>query len=278
MPRWKATTASVRGSVHERAGLPNQDAVAAEPRGDTGLVAAVADGHGGRRYVRSDRGSALAVALAVELSRGVPANGSLEPGNPLESVADGLVSTWHERVRTDHRGEPFTAEERERSQAELDANPVLAYGSTLLVALLSADNVHLAQIGDGDIVVVSAAGEVSAPMPGDSRLVAGETTSLCAPSARADFRFCSVPAAANPALVLLATDGYGTAFADPQWRAAVGRDFLAAVGDSGWENLRTQLPAWLADSARVGGDDVSVAVIAAESPLAGGHAGPPAAH
>jgi hypothetical protein len=46
----------------------------------------------------------------------------------------------------------------------------------------------------------------------------------------------------------------------------VGRDFLAAVSDSGWENLHAQLPTWLADSARVGGDDVSVAVIAAESP------------
>jgi hypothetical protein len=147
----------------------------------------------------------------------------------------------------------------------LDANPVLAYGSTLLVALFSAERVHMAQIGDGDVVVVSAAGEVSAPMPGDSRLVAGETTSLCTPSARADFRFCSVPVVANPAVVLLATDGYGTAFADPNWRTAVGRDFLAAVTDVGWELLGEQLPAWLSDSARVGGDDVSVAVIAGES-------------
>jgi hypothetical protein len=266
VPRWKATTASVRGSLHERTGLPNQDAVSVEPHGDGGLVAAVADGHGGRRYVRSDRGSALAVALAVELSRAVPADGLLGPGNPLEGMADRLVIKWHERVRADHRADPFTAEERERAQADLDANPVLAYGSTLLVALLSTDHVHLAQIGDGDVVVVSASGAVSAPMPGDSRLVAGETTSLCAPSARADFRFCSVPTAADPALVLLATDGYGTAFADPHWQEAVGRDFLAAVSDSGWENLHAQLPAWLADSARVGGDDVSVAVIAAESP------------
>ena len=263
VPRWKAATASVRGSLHERTGLPNQDAVAAQDWGETALVAAVADGHGGRRYVRSDRGAALAVGLAVELSRAVRSDPEAGPDNPLEKVADELVGRWQERVRADHRAQPFTAEERDRSGVDLDADPVLAYGTTLLVALCSTERVHLAQIGDGDIVVVTAAAAVSAPMPGDSRLVAGETTSLCTAGARADFRFCSIPAA-EAAVVLLATDGYGTAFADPDWRAAVGRDFLAAVGDQSWEHLGEQLPAWLSDSARVGGDDVSVAVLAAD--------------
>ncbi len=254
MARWKAATASVRGSMHERAGLPNQDAVAAQAWGETAVVAAVADGHGGRRYVRSERGAALAVALALELSH---------PGNPLEKLADELVDEWQARARADHRAHPFSAEERDRSGADLDADPVLAYGSTLLVALCTTQRVHLAQIGDGDIVVASPAGAVSAPMPGDDRLVAGETTSLCTPGARADFRFASVPAA-EAAVVLLATDGYGTAFADPDWRTAVGRDFLAAVTGPSWAQLGEQLPAWLSDSARVGGDDVSVAVLAAD--------------
>lgn len=204
----------------------------------------------------------MAVALAVESSRAVLGSPQRGRGNPLESVTDDLVTRWRESALADHLAQPFSAQERDRSEADLDANPVLAYGSTLLVALFSAERVHMAQIGDGDVIVVSAAGEVSVPMPGDSRLVAGETTSLCATSARADFRFCSVPTAADPAVVLLATDGYGAAFADPNWRAAVGRDFLAAVTDYGWENLGEQLPAWLSDSARVGGDDVSVAVIA----------------
>ncbi|HEY4609378.1 MAG TPA: protein phosphatase 2C domain-containing protein, partial [Ilumatobacteraceae bacterium] len=59
--RWAAVTASVRGASHERNGKPNQDAVrVVQAKGSTpGLVAAVCDGHGGDRYVRSDVGSRL---------------------------------------------------------------------------------------------------------------------------------------------------------------------------------------------------------------------------
>ena len=57
--RWAAATASVRGASHERDGKPNQDAVrVVQVVGKTaGLVAAVCDGHGGNRYVRSDVGA-----------------------------------------------------------------------------------------------------------------------------------------------------------------------------------------------------------------------------
>ena len=49
--------------------------------------------------------------------------------------------------------------------------------------------------------------------PGDDRLVAGETTSLCLATAADDFRHAFLPASAEPDLVLLATDGYGNSFA-----------------------------------------------------------------
>ena len=61
---WRVINASVRGSAHQRSGLPNQDAVdfGSSPKSDAPMtVLAVSDGHGGGRHFRSQVGSALAV-------------------------------------------------------------------------------------------------------------------------------------------------------------------------------------------------------------------------
>ncbi|MDR2984368.1 MAG: protein phosphatase 2C domain-containing protein, partial [Nocardiopsaceae bacterium] len=59
--RWLVITASERGASHVAVKSPNQDAVATERAGANGVVAAVADGHGHPRHLRSARGSRLAV-------------------------------------------------------------------------------------------------------------------------------------------------------------------------------------------------------------------------
>ena len=63
---WRVTSASRRGSSHGD-DVPNQDAVRCASVADSGghptLVVAVSDGHGGKRYVRSDIGSQYAVAF-----------------------------------------------------------------------------------------------------------------------------------------------------------------------------------------------------------------------
>ena len=73
---WRAASASERGSSHAD-GAPNQDAVgfarAVDADGAEVWLAAVSDGHGGRRYVRSDVGARLAVRCALDvLTEAVP--------------------------------------------------------------------------------------------------------------------------------------------------------------------------------------------------------------
>jgi serine/threonine protein phosphatase PrpC len=247
--------------MHERSGAPNQDAVATGLVDGGGLVIALADGHGASRHVRSDRGAAIAVEFAIEQARSaVFARHSAE--HPLVAATDRILAGWRARVLDDYQARPFTEQERRRAGVDLDDAPLIAYGATLLISVLAADQVHLAQIGDGDIVVVTEQGGVTTPVPGDSRLVADETTSLCGTNARADFRFATVPKANDATVVVLATDGYGLAFADANWRQTVGRDLLGAIRESGLDGVANQLPGWLADSARVGGDDVTVAIAA----------------
>ncbi len=266
---WMAVSASVRGASHDRTGLPNQDAHAIRlvdgPAG--GLVVAVADGHGGARYVRSGTGSAFAVDVACDLGttfikhRGGSGTDALVQ-TAETSLVPGIVEAWRRLVRADLEAHPLTKDELERS-GDLGEGSFLVYGSTLLVALVWGDSMLVMQLGDGDLVVVFESRVVDQPVPDDPRLVAGETTSLGLPDAVDSFRLAAIDLQRDPvALVLLSTDGYGNSFADPDWPTDVGLDLLERVRREGLDNVGRALPAWLAESALAGGDDVTMALVA----------------
>jgi hypothetical protein len=142
--------------------------------------------------------------------------------------------------------------------------PVVPYGSTLLVAVIAAQWLVCAQIGDGDMLAVRPDGSSFAPVAGDDRLDGRRTTSLCQPDALASFRtgahdLRQVPLAA----LLLATDGYGNAQADEPWQPSVGRDLaeLAAGHDRHW--FGAEVPGWAqrCASAEGSGDDTTIALV-----------------
>lgn len=260
---WAAATASVRGASHERTGKPNQDAVRVVevPGAGGGLVAAVCDGHGGDRYVRSDVGSRFGVEVACAVGRRLlkaPIDARDVEARLRSDVVGEIVERWKGRVIDDVASRPFTAEEERRAGARLDGDPLVSYGATLLLAILAEQWVGFVQIGDGDATAVSN-GVATSPVPHDDRLVGGETTSLCLPTAVADARV-AVISGRLPDLVMLSSDGYANSFASPTWRDDVGRDLLALVGRRGIDEVEAMLPEWLADSAAAAGDDVSMAL------------------
>lgn len=267
---WRAVSASRRGSSHAT-DVPNQDAVRCEqisrPDGSDVWVAAVADGHGGARYVRSDVGARTAVDLAVDSVRqALVAAPDTDLSDLLRAQVPRIVDTWRDAVKAHADAHPFTPAEQARAGGDPHAGGgSMAYGATLLVALVGDHGVALAQIGDGDALVRSH-GFATRPVPGDERLVAGETTSLCLASAADDFRFANLSATAEPDLVLLATDGYGNSFAHADWWQGLLGDVASFVERLGFEQLEEQLPDWLEESARVGGDDVT-AVLVVRRPL-----------
>ena len=180
----------------------------------------------------------------------------------LRAEVPHVVQAWRDAVREHHDEHPFTvAEEALAGSAGLESQVLVAYGATLLIAVVSDDGIGLAQVGDGDALIWTN-GFATRPVPGDDRLVAGETTSLCLDTAVDDFRYASVPGHADAELVLLATDGYGNSFAARDWWHTLVGDLAGFVGDHGFEAFTQNLPDWLAESARVGGDDVSAVVLA----------------
>jgi len=273
---WLALTASQLGAAHQAAGLPNQDAVAARQIRPDVLVAAVADGHGHRRHFRSARGSRLAVAIACEAAPELAARlDDFETAGQIESEAlrrlvPAITGLWRDAVREDVAADPFTARE-EAARAKGD-DTLIAYGSTLLLAIAGRRWLVLVQIGDGDIVGIQPGGRPLLPVPDDPSLDGRQTTSLCGTRAEDDFRAAVVDTRTTALLgVLLATDGYGNAqLADP-WTEAVSADLAEMINDRPPEWLAGQLPLWASRCASPDGsaDDTTVALlIAPDEPVA----------
>jgi hypothetical protein len=263
-------TAVARGSAHELAGRPLQDAVgfAAYPAdGPRWLAVAVADGHGGHPHFRSARGSELAVEaglqLAGETAAQLAAGGSAGElrSATREQVVPELIGSWRRAVEQDLSENPWTSRERQVLSGD---DITIAYGSTLMLAVVTVPWLVLCQIGDGDVVMVGADGMASLPVPGDPRLDGHSTTSLCQPNAADAFRLAVVDlTASSVAALLLATDGFGNAQAADPWYQSIGGDLVRLARERGVAWVREQLPVWAARcaSAEGSGDDTAVALL-----------------
>ncbi|HTU73230.1 MAG TPA: protein phosphatase 2C domain-containing protein [Trebonia sp.] len=279
---WSIVTGSARGRSHEVRGLPNQDAVAHHPIAAAhGLVVAVADGHGHPRHFRSATGSALAVQAACEVATQLafelgplaePSAGEQAAAmSPLTAdmiagrLPAAIVRRWRAAVARDLRADPLGEEEVNVLESGGDG-PQVAYGATLLVAVVAAGWLACAQIGDGDIVTVAPDGAHGCPVPGDDHLDGLHTTSLCQPDAVGSFRIGTRDLAAEPLrAVMLVTDGYGNAQAADPWQPGFARDLalLASSRDPAW--FARQLPGWARQcaSSEGSGDDTTIALLLA---------------
>jgi hypothetical protein len=267
---WRVFTAVVRGAAHEMAGRPLQDAAGflAGPPGDARWLAlAVADGHGGHPHFRSARGSELAIEVALELAGEFgPILATAPAAAPVylaarENLVPGLLGRWQEAVAVDLADNPLTGDEQLMLAAD---DPIIAYGSTLLLALLATPWLVLCQIGDGDMVLVSADGVASVPVPHDPRLDGHSTTSLCQFDATEAFRIAVVNLPDNPlAALLLASDGFGNAQTADPWYQPVGGDIARLAAERGVDWVGAQLPVWAARcaSAEGSGDDTALALL-----------------
>jgi hypothetical protein len=270
---WHLVTGTARGRSHIARNRPNEDAVAhRQVPAIGGIVVAIGDGHGHDRHFRSATGSAFAVQVACQVADDL----ATEPGRfrrrpaPAESILDKLpsavLSSWRAEVARHVRAHPFT--EQEQSALDVDGDgPEVPYGSTLLVAVITANWLVCAQIGDGDMVAVKPDGGYCSPVPGDAALDGLRTTSLCQPTALESFRVGLRDLVAEPlAALLLATDGYGNAQAADPWQPDWACDMaeLAAGRDPEW--FAKQVPGWaeLCASGEGSGDDTTIALLLAD--------------
>jgi hypothetical protein len=276
---WRIISESVPGASHLRAGIPNQDSILQmrESGRSLPLILSVSDGHGSNKCFRSDRGSRFAVKESVEVmgqfldERRGKFDYSEMQSKGAEWLPTELVKRWTEAVKADLNRMPFSVEELdtlekkedERARKLVEANPLLAYGATSLTVAVEESCILYLQLGDGDILTVSDAGEIARPLPEYERLFANETTSLCAAGAERDFRFhIQVLSDERPALILVSTDGYANSFSTEEGFIKVGSDLLEMLRTDGFDLVNKNLKGWLEDATRVGsGDDTTLGII-----------------
>jgi hypothetical protein len=271
---WQVGGSTVRGASHVRSGLPNQDAIAWSKSGDRpdSVLLAVADGHGSSKCFRSDYGSRFAVQTALSV---------LEASDSLSAaeIAAELVRMWRQTTRNHLCENPLGVaelQELERKYGKptrkaVESDPILAYGSTLLAAAVSESRGLFLQLGDGDILTVSANGEVTRFWPRDEELLGGETTSLATRNAARTVRMHVTDAGGSlPELVLLSTDGYANSFREDEGFLAVGPDLLHMIRAEGIDPVCGKLEEWLREASEQGsGDDVTLGILWRGGPHAG---------
>lgn len=277
--RWAALSGTRIGSVHVRAGLPLQDAHAVHVTDDAAVIA-VADGHGHRLHFRSDVGSSLAVAIVVELlTDALPRLTAATATAALHEVGTELVGRWTRAVHDHVASHPFTGDDLLLVDPADPRQATRPYGSTV-VAMVATDGVlGVLQIGDGDAVVVTAAGTSLRPVPEDPDLDGPLTTSLCQPDPLASLRVGALDVRAHD-LVLgyLCTDGFSTSRVDADgWWRQTGEELVDFARRHGFAWIDERLPGWLEEPAAIGGDDTTLALLALSSLDPGpGAAGPTA--
>lgn len=213
---------SVRGASHLKDGKPRQDfAKAQEERGYSYF--AVADGHGGEKYFRSNIGSQYAVLVAEKEFQSFWKDfiklkgknvGSLSLEKSIQNICNRIIRSWSYNVRNHIKKHPLKNEEIylcgrlgipleqfEQCGKEKDDDSSIekVYGTTLIAGIYIHPTIFpisgkealwiALQIGDGMCLAKKAGSYVFCPIPEDEKLGFGMTTSLCSDNAVKEFRY-----------------------------------------------------------------------------------------
>lgn len=144
------------------------------------IIITACDGHGGKLYIRSDRGSKFASIAAINVLKKI----TLKKLKNLEKIKLDILCEWNKLVENDLEENPINIKDlqlfNEDEIFKLTNNPVLAYGTTLNAIMYYHDLYVCIQIGDGGVIVIKDAG-FSFVFDDDN--VANYTYSLCSEEA-----------------------------------------------------------------------------------------------
>lgn len=252
---WIGAAASARGARHVRRDEPSEDSFKVGI--DTGrAIALVADGHGSERCTRADIGARLAVDVGfASLAESTSQN--------LDQLPAQIVDRWRSRVDDHLQANPPSPQEAEGAPAP----HYLLYGTTLLGAVIDSSALRIVQFGDGD-ALLGHRGTTRArrPIPPKEVDRPHETDSLSQDDAADRAYVIEYDLEAISAdVVMLASDGLDTAFAEPEWHDETMADVLARVEGLAARELEDVIASWCKPPAEVGGDDTTIALLVRRS-------------
>lgn len=250
----------VQGASHVKHDQPCQDAFAylKGEKADDPFIVAVADGHGDKRYDMSRYGSKLATEVAVrtlkELYEQQKGSKTYLFRSFRDNYAKDLIREWRKSVL--HHAEENGLEIAGPSEV------YTRYGTTLLVALVSKDEILLGQLGDGDMLIIDDRNKPVVPFPQEEELVGNATYSLTSTEANRFWKAARMDYPNEQAWLMLSTDGLANCFEDDEnFHRFVGSLFKY-VRASRPSLMGDQLPPILFDYSEKGsGDDITVSLL-----------------
>ncbi|MBR5089751.1 MAG: protein phosphatase 2C domain-containing protein [Ruminiclostridium sp.] len=209
---------SVMGASHEKRGIVCQDA-SAYRIGNGFAAAVVADGHGGKKYFRSNVGSQCAVEAALETVEHFYSDPDefdlrfkADHKRIIKRIEKYAIMLWNEKIIKHFDSTPLTSEELNRFSYEEfgEIPPESYYGTTMVCAVIARGYSWGFQIGDGSLVAVFDDGETSMIMDYEESNPANITSSMC--NANASDMFDSFYKEKSPVAIMVSTDGLYTSF------------------------------------------------------------------
>jgi serine/threonine protein phosphatase PrpC len=137
------------------------------------------------------------------------------------------------------------------------------YGTTLIATMVLPDTILVAQIGDGDIVLVRPDGTLDIPIPADTTLMGAETWSLSSRDAHLLWRTATLDRA-DGGVLIAATDGVSDSFdgsEGEEFRRFV-TSLASRIREFGIESVAGSLSGWLDRySELASGDDMTMVFV-----------------
>lgn len=264
-------------------------------------IAVVCDGHGGKRYFRSDVGAYFASEITANNVREFVNNfdETLLVGQPFtqhaaiqteidrqdfrkEKPVDmafrqlfaSIISQWQQRIERHAAENPLT--EKENAQVEDQYKKEFLsgyklekiYGCTLMAYVQTPKYWFAFHLGDGKMISFDHEAQWKEPVLWDDRCFLNKTTSICDSDALNEFRYTYQGDGGFPVAVFLGSDGMDDSFGEEtnlvNFYVRVAKSLVKDGFDATFADIKETLPVL---SKRGSQDDMSIACVYDEEAL-----------
>lgn len=290
-----------QGYSHIESGKPCQDNSFSEVNPNGIGIAIISDGHGGKRYFRSEFGSKFITGIVRDKVMSFISNfgDSYLKGTPytqrksiktqiedndfdkqgkidiaFRQLFGSIIYEWNKKVEQHAKENPLTDKEREGLEEswirdfENKEKLEKVYGCTLIAAVFTPSYWFAFQIGDGKCFAVNEGGQWSEPIPWDDRCFLNKTTSICDTDALDEFRYCYEGDGKIPVSIILASDGLDDSFGSEENQANFYVQILKSLIKKGKFETEKDIREALPELSKKGSkDDMSIAMLYDEKKL-----------
>lgn len=258
---------SVQGASHIRIGKECQDSLKKIEKDDDTVILAVADGHGSEACPYSKTGSYVAVNVFCKILGDYLDTYQEQPEILLTflnregdtKIAQAIDAEWKKRILKIHSN--YKRDTILDKKGNKDKQAIYKmYGSTLLGLVLTKGFLFAFQLGDGDIIKVTANG-IQNVIEAD-KILGTETHSLSkAESWKKAITYTQKRDEDKelPVMYMLSSDGMANSFAnEDEFRKTCG-DYFGLLKEHGAKAVADKLKDWLCETSELGcGDDITV--------------------